>query len=79
VAFPILIFWKLMNAQQHYVHISCTLFYPDWTVNVESTVINSFMYLRKVWLLLDIHESMHCGITMKATNKMQLYRLICYL
>jgi len=68
-----------MNAQQHYVHISCTLFYPDWTVNVESTVINSFMYLSKVWLLLDIHESMHRDITMKATNKMQLYRLICYL
>jgi len=31
-----------------------------------------------IQIQLDVHESVHHDINMKATNKMQLYRLIYY-
>jgi hypothetical protein len=34
MTFPVLIFTKLINAQQWYVQISYNKFYPNWTVNL---------------------------------------------
>jgi hypothetical protein len=39
-AFPVAIFVKLTNAQQHNTQISDTRFQPNQTINVESTKIN---------------------------------------
>jgi len=50
--FPVQIFTKLINAQQHYVQIICTDFQPNWTINFESTSRNSCKALSKVWLYL---------------------------
>jgi hypothetical protein len=48
VAFPVPIFTKLTNAQQHYVQIACTEFHPNWTKNVENTHRNVFTFLGNV-------------------------------
>ena len=43
MAFSLLIFVKITNDQQHFMQISYTKFYPDWTVNLEGVHIN-FIY-----------------------------------
>jgi hypothetical protein len=49
IAFAAPIFTKLTNAQQHYVQITDTIFYPNRTIHVEITWRNSFTSFRKVW------------------------------
>jgi len=34
--------------------------------------------MKRNLIVFDVHEYVHCDIIMKATNKMQLYRLIYY-
>jgi hypothetical protein len=49
-AFPVTIFIKTTNAQQHYVPVPYNEFHPNQTINVESTDTNSFTPISRVWL-----------------------------
>jgi hypothetical protein len=49
MAFAKPIFTKLANAEQQYVQISCTEFDLNWTISTESTDINRFLSVSKVW------------------------------
>ena len=46
-------FYKVRNAQQHYFQVSYTKFHLNQTINVNTIDVNSFVFLRKVWLLLS--------------------------
>jgi hypothetical protein len=48
MAYTVLIFTKLTNAQWHYLAIFFIDFHPDWSRNRESIGINSFMPVGKI-------------------------------
>jgi hypothetical protein len=47
MAFSALVFMKLTNVQQHYVHISYIEFHPDGTINVKAAGRNPFIPLNR--------------------------------
>jgi hypothetical protein len=51
MVFPALIFMKLTSAEQCYVQICHTKFYPNWMVNMRNMDRNSFMCKHEEWLL----------------------------
>jgi len=53
VAFTEPIFTKLPNVQQRYVKTSFIEFHPNRRVTEDSTVINLFTPINKMWLLLS--------------------------
>jgi hypothetical protein len=52
MSFPVPVFVKLSNVQQHHVQISCTKFNLNLTANVESMDRILIVALSKVWFLL---------------------------
>jgi hypothetical protein len=74
--FTLLIFRKLKNAQQHYIHSSHTIFHLNKISNVEGTNRNAFIHLTKGLLSL-CQFSRHVWIPPKL-NFIQMEQIFNY-